>query len=136
MCSLLNDEFLKDDAFFAINGVKMDLKIALKINGIESKIKKKREIIDSAVSTLKSIEEKGYSKVMGYKYCIAILCLHFQDMIDPVDKLFLFGSSWNEQNSKKYGLDLMTLASSPSTKGGDDDIDAANYLLNNNKNKK
>jgi hypothetical protein len=122
---LKQEYFTDDDAYFAINGVKMNLKDALEREQTERKI-----LVDDALSSLNSVAEWGYQEVLGYKYCLAMLCLHFQEYMNDSIKFSFFGSSWAQLDMKTYGLQLMSVAASPKSSGGDNDIDAADYLQN------
>lgn len=121
--TLDDDEFTADDAYFALNGAKMQLKEALKESCYH-----KRELLQSALSSLNSIREQGYEEILGYKYCFAILCLHFWEDIDVSMKSIFFSSSQIPLDVRAYGLELMSVAAKPKTAGGDDDSDAASYL--------
>ena len=123
-----DDEFTADDAYCALNGVKMQLKEAMKKGCLN-----KEELIKDSLSSLKNLVERGYEKVAGYKYCLAILCLHYEEKMTPEEKSTFFGLSWAKLNMKEYGLHLMSVAANPKTAGGDDDIDAASYLAYNKK---
>ncbi len=117
------EDFTSDDAYFAINGIKMQLKEALEKDSTERKI-----LVNDALSSLKSVADWGYQEVLGYKYCLAMLCLHFQEDMNDSTKRDFFGSSWDRLDMRAYGLQLMSVAANPKSAGGDDDIDAASYL--------
>ncbi|MDR1391076.1 MAG: hypothetical protein LBI95_01765 [Holosporales bacterium] len=113
-----DDEFTADDAFFAVNGVKMQLKSAISSNPSD-----REKLLDDAISSLNSIKERGYYNVLGLKYCWAILCIHFKNRAVSVGfKEAVVG------NVEEYGLQLMSIAAKSKSLGGDDDSEAASYL--------
>jgi hypothetical protein len=112
-----DDEFTADDAFFAVNGVKMQLKRA-----ISFELSDKEKLLDEAISSLISIREHGYYNILGLRYCLAILCIHFRD------KVVSMGFKEIPDNVEEYGQQLMSMAAKSKLDGGDDDFDAASYL--------
>lgn len=120
---ILEDDFTEDDAYFALNGVKMQLKKALEEDCVD-----KEKLVRESLSSLTNIVERKYTYVRGYKYCLAIVCLHFQNMMNSEAKCFFFGPSWEQLDMGKRGLELMSIAAMCKSAGGDDDVDAADYL--------
>lgn len=118
-----DDEFTADDAYFALNGAKTQLKEALK-----ETCPNKIELLKGALSCLNSIRKRGYEEISGYKYCLAVLCLHFWENMDDSTKTVFFGSSRGQFDISTHGSDLMSLAAKSKADGGDDDSDAASYL--------
>lgn len=111
------DEFTKDDAYFALNGVKMQLKQMI--------ADRNQDGLLGAIETLINIKEQNYFQIVGYRYCTAILCIHFQEHLEQRIKDIIFGSA---QADVQYGKQLMSEAAKPKTEKGDDDYDAASYL--------
>ena len=112
------DAVTSNDAYFAVNGVKMHLKAALTAGA--------KENIDAEIRTLIDVKKICGDNVLGYKYCLAILCLHFWGSLTEEQKKALGLDGMKNSENRTRGRELMTRAA-----GGDDDYDAASYLQYN-----
>lgn len=109
------ENFSEDNAFFAVSGARMDLNEASEDNP---------DLIQSAINTLISVKECNLHNVPGFKYCLGMLCLNFEQYLtDNFTQKALFGTVVNIHDIKEKGEELMKEAKD------EGDFDAADYFL-------